>query len=332
MTNRDIIVVGASSGGVEALSTLVSQLPVDLPAAVFIVLHTLPEGPSFLPAILSRAGPLPARRADDPEKIELGHIYVAPPDHHLLVKDGFVRVTRGPHENRTRPAIDPLFRSAAVAYGTRVIGVVLTGHLNDGSSGLLAIKRCGGMSIVQDPQEAQAPDMPRNALEKVPIDYVLPLEQMGAMLSQLVRTPAPDPVPIPRDLMMEASIAETGISTIPMTEELGTLSALSCPECGGPLWKMDKDEVQRYRCHVGHGYTAQYLLGAQDHALESALWEAVRSMEQQAALLSTMTHDERSAGRERTARLYEERSLQAQQHANVLRQHLLARQDLPDKL
>jgi two-component system, chemotaxis family, protein-glutamate methylesterase/glutaminase len=332
VTNRDIVVIGASSGGVEALSSLVSQLPADLPAAVFIVLHTLPEAHSLLPAILSRAGPLPAHKADEPDKIEHGHIYVAPPDHHLIVKQGFVRVTRGPHENRTRPAIDPLFRSAAVSYGTRVIGVVLTGYLNDGSSGLLAIKSCGGMAIVQDPQEAQAPDMPRNALAKAPIDYVLPLEKMGETLRQLVRTPAPDPVPIPRDIVLEARIAETGISTIPMTEELGTLSPLSCPECGGPLWKMDQDEVQRYRCHVGHGYTAQYLLGAQDHALESALWEAVRAMEQQAALLTSLTHEERSVGREKTAHMYEERSLQATQHASVLRQHLLDRQDLPDKL
>ena len=186
---HDIIVLGASVGGVEALSNLVAQFPEDLPATIFVVQHISPTAPGQLAQILDRAGPLPATMARDCESFELGHIYVAPPDHHLLVKQGCLRVTRGLRENRVRPAIDPLFRSAAVAYGARVVGVVLTGLQNDGTSGLLAIKRCGGIAIVQDPTDALYPDMPLSALEHVTVDYCLPVLKMGAVLYRLSQEP-----------------------------------------------------------------------------------------------------------------------------------------------
>ncbi len=323
MIGHDIIVIGGSSGSIDALSNLVAKLPADLPAALFVVVHTSPEGPSFLAQILDRASTLKARVANDPDDIRHGTIYVAPGDHHLLVKDHFVRVMRGPRENRLRPAIDPLFRTAAVAYGPRVIGILLSGYLDDGVSGLLAIKRCGGITIVQDLQDAEVPDLPRHALEKVPVDYVLPVAQMAEHLNNLVRSPAPERVPVPLDIQIEAQIAETGVSTIAMADQLGTLTALSCPECSGPLWHVDGDEVQRYRCHTGHSYTAQFLLNAQDHDLEQALWEAVRSMDQQVKLLETLTDDEHKAGREKMAHIYGQRAREAQQHADVIRRHLI---------
>jgi two-component system, chemotaxis family, protein-glutamate methylesterase/glutaminase len=303
---------------------LVAELPANLPAAVFVVIHTAPAGPSLLAEILNRASPLTARIANDPDNIKHGTIYTAPPDHHLLVKDSIVRVIRGPRENRLRPAIDPLFRTAAVAYGPRVIGIILSGYLDDGASGLAAIKRCGGIAIVQDLADAEVPDMPRHALEKVSVDYVLPVKHMAEKLVELVRTPAPEVrAPVPEDIRIEAQIAETGVSTIDMTEQLGNLTALSCPECGGPLWNIDVDDIRRYRCHTGHSYTAQFLLHAQDHTMETALWEAVRSMDQQVKLLMTLSRDEESAGREKSAALYLERAHEAQRHADVIRRHLI---------
>jgi two-component system, chemotaxis family, protein-glutamate methylesterase/glutaminase len=185
MQGHDIIVMGASVGGVEALANLVAQFPEDLPATIFVVQHISPTAPGRLAQVLDRAGPLPATMAQDCESFELGHIYVAPPDHHLLVKQGCLRVTRGLRENRVRPAIDPLFRSAAVAYGARVVGVVLTGLQNDGTSGLLAIKSCGGIAIVQDPTDALYPDMPLSALEHAKVDYCMPVLKMGALLYRL---------------------------------------------------------------------------------------------------------------------------------------------------
>ena len=193
MTGHDIIVVGASAGGVEALVTLVGSLPADLPAAVFIVLHIPAQCPSVLPDILARSGPLVALHAEDGDAIELGKIYVAPPDHHLLIVHESIQITHGPKENRHRPAVDPLFRSAATAYKQRVIGVVLTGSLDDGSAGLLAIKQCGGLTVVQDPEDALYPSMPQHAIEHVAVDYVLPLLEIGVLLGRLTRVPVQEP-------------------------------------------------------------------------------------------------------------------------------------------
>jgi Chemotaxis response regulator containing a CheY-like receiver domain and a methylesterase domain len=192
---HDIIVIGASMGGIETLSNLVAQFPEDLPAAIFIVVHIAPNGPGVLAQILDRTGPLTAKLAENGESIRHGRIYVAPPDHHLLVKQGFIRVTRGPRENRSRPAIDPLFRSAAVAYGSRVIGVILTGFQNDGTAGLITIKRCGGVAVVQEPKDALALDMPQSALDSVEVDHCLAVSGMGAVLDRLAREPVKETPP-----------------------------------------------------------------------------------------------------------------------------------------
>src|SRR5437588_1312081 len=210
MPGHDIIVVGASAGGVEALVTLARSLKRNLQAAVFVVLHIPAQSPSLLPEILSRAGPLKAVQATDDMQIEQGHIYSAPPDHHMLMEQGKICVVRGPKENRHRPAIDPLFRSAALAYGPRVIGVILTGSLDDGTAGLLAVKRRGGIAVVQDPHEALYPSMPRSALENVDVDYTLPLSAITSLLARLAREPVAGEggYPVPEDMEMEAKLTE----------------------------------------------------------------------------------------------------------------------------
>src|SRR5262245_30360791 len=244
MQGHDIMVIGASVGGVEALSSLAAQLPEDLPAAIFVVQHMIPTATGHLAQILNRAGPLPATTAQDCESFEVGHIYVAPPDHHLLVKQGHLRVTRGLRENRVRPAIDPLFRSAAVAYGARVVGVVLTGMQNDGTSGLLAIKRCGGIAIVQDPTDAPYADMPLNALEHVAVDYCVPTAKMGAVLYQLTQDSHAHTPLIASDLLIEVKIADNPADNRNCAEKLGEAASVTCPDCGGPLWET-RDEKLR---------------------------------------------------------------------------------------
>jgi two-component system, chemotaxis family, protein-glutamate methylesterase/glutaminase len=276
MDRRDIVVIGGSAGGVEALMQICAGLPVDLPAALFVVQHISPTSKSVLPDLLSKAGPLPAKHPVDGEPIQFGTIVVAPPDFHLLLQDGRVLLRRGPQENRTRPAIDPLFRSAAVAYGPRVVGVVLTGLLDDGAAGLQAIKRCGGTCVVQDPDDAQWPDMPRRALERDNVDHVATLAEMPALLDRLSREPAGPKLPVPRSLEIEGRIAaqELGTAEVPT---LGQPSALSCPVCGGVLNEVLEEGNARFRCQTGHAFTSEGLVVAQGEALERALESAART-------------------------------------------------------
>ena len=323
MQNRDIIVLGASVGGVEALSNLVAQFPEDLPAAVFVVQHITPTAPGQLAQVLDRAGLLPATMAHDCESFELGHIYVAPPDHHLLVKQGCLRVTRGLRENRVRPAIDPLFRSAAVAYGARVVGVVLTGLQNDGTSGLLAIKRCGGIAIVQDPTDALYPDMPLSALEHVEVDYCVPALKMGALLYRLSQEPAAETPPIPEDLRIEVNIAENPTDNSDCAEKLGESVSVMCPECGGPLWELSDEKLRRYRCRIGHAFTAESLLAGQSEELEYALWAAVRTMEDRVRILTTLARGREERGQNKLAAMYEARAKELKTQAQQIRQMLL---------
>lgn len=235
---HDLIVMGASMDGIAAFIAIVASLPADLPAAVCIVQHASPDSPGYLAAILDGVGPLPATLAEDGEPLECGRLYVAPPDRHLLVQGHRLHLGRGPRENRTRPAIDPLFRTAAVAYRSRVIGVVLTGLLDDGAAGLHAVKRCGGLAVVQSPEDASFPSMPRAALDTVAADHVVPLAEMGALLGRLAGTPAPSPPPIPDDLLLEVRLTERVMDLRDASEgaqHLGEPVLDMCPECGGPL-------------------------------------------------------------------------------------------------
>jgi two-component system chemotaxis response regulator CheB len=251
--HHDIVAIGASTGGVDALKTITRGLPSEFPAAVFVVLHI--GAFSYLSQILDRAGPLPAANARNGEKIRPGHIYIAPPDQHMLLHDDHVLLRRGPRENMARPSIDPLFRTAAATYGGRVIGVVLTGALSDGTAGLRAIKRCGGIAVVQDPDDAEVPDMPRNAMRHVPIDRREKIARMADLLAQLVDEPAGATPEIPEDIRMEAAIAAQEEGSMSTEDQLGTRSRLTCPECGGTLWEIADGSLLRYRCHVGHAFS-----------------------------------------------------------------------------
>jgi two-component system chemotaxis response regulator CheB len=297
--NHDILLLGASAGGVDALATLCRGLPGDLPAAVLVVQHIAPTTRSVMPEILSRAGHLPALHARDGERFQTGHVYIAPPDHHLLVsEDGrHLRLRRGPVENRVRPAIDALFRSAAVACGPRVVGVVLSGLLDDGTAGLRAVKACGGVSVVQDPADAAWPDMPRNALEGDSPDYCVPLAGMAALLDRLARSPAGPGRPVPPRLATEARIAEQEIADMAgRSEELGPPSVLSCPGCGGVLNRIEDGKTMRFRCQIGHAYGAESLAAAQVDALDEALAAAVRTHRERQTLFRQMEDKARSQG------------------------------------
>jgi two-component system chemotaxis response regulator CheB len=286
MATHDIIVIGASAGGLQPLRTLVSQLPADFPATLFIAQHCRPDAHSFLPEILSRSGPLPAEAARDNSHYTPGRIYVAPPDHHLLVETDRLRVVRGPRENRHRPAIDPLFRSAAWAFGPRVVGVVLSGYLDDGALGLWAIRTCGGTTVVQDPRDAMYPDMPRNAGRMMDIDHTLPLVEIGPLLNRLAREAvvSSNGAERPESIRIQNEFTTMDRDMDDMFT-LGTLSPFTCPSCRGALWELENGEQLSYRCHTGHAFSAGSLVSDESNAIEEAMYSALRAVEEKAAAL-----------------------------------------------
>lgn len=319
---RDLVVVGASAGGVEALRSLVSSLPADLAAAVVVVLHLPAGGTSALPKILDRAGPLPAVSVAYSTKIEHGMVYVAPPNHHLLVLDGDLALSHGPSENGHRPAINPLFRSAAAAAGPRVIGVILSGVLDDGVAGLVSIVSRGGLAVVQDPADALHPSMPERALQHVQTAHVLPVAHIGRLLSRLVHECVdPDAVADPSPLLtVENYIA--GMSSGTFSERsLGPVSGFSCPDCAGSLIEIEPGE-DRYRCRVGHAWSAEALLSAQGEALERAMWMALRTLDEKVTLATRMCEQSRRRGTHLLAQRYERLAEESLEAADVLRKHL----------
>jgi two-component system chemotaxis response regulator CheB len=324
MSGHDIIVVGASAGGVEALSQLVASLPPDLPASVFIVLHIPAEGTSVLPRILNRAGPLLAVHPLDGQVIEKGHVYIAPPDHHLLIKQGYIELTRGPRENGHRPSVDPLFRSAARAYGRRVVGVVLSGALDDGTAGLLAVDMRGGICVVQEPHEALYAGMPQSAIDNVEVDHIVPLAEMGELLMQLAQTPVPDKEENAETEFLELEIDMAELEEHPMQEDghVGKPSVYGCPECGGTLWEIQEADLMRYRCRIGHAYSAQTLLAEQSQALEDALWVALRALEESASLAHRMAHRAGERGSTRSMQQFNEQAEAAHERADIIRKAL----------
>ena len=337
MAGHDIIVVGASAGGVEALSQLVRGLPRDLPAALFIVLHISPHGPSILPEILSRAGKIPAAHAVDGEAIKHGRIYVAPPDQHLLIEDSYVHVVHGPKENRHRPAVDPMFRSAALVYGPRVIGVVLTGALDDGAAGMHFVKTRGGISVIQDPEEALYPGMPRSVQANTGVDYSLPLAEIPPLLVRLASEAADEgEYPVSDDLKTEAKIAKQNMNSLELiesVEKLGDRSLFTCPECHGLLWELNDGELMRFRCHVGHAFSVDSLMAEQSEVLENALWSALRALEEKVALARRMAQRAWERSFSRAAQKFEEKARDAEQDAEAVRKLLLSGRGLtPDTL
>jgi two-component system chemotaxis response regulator CheB len=295
---RDIIVIGASAGGVEALKTLVQGLPADLPAAVFVVLHMAPGATSVLPKILARAGPLPAAYARDHARVTPGAIYIAPPDRHLILMDGRMTLEREAAEHRQRPAADPLFRSAAGVYGSRVVGVVLSGTLDDGTDGLLRIKEAGGVAVVQDPTDAAFDAMPRNALSFVAVDHVLPVAQIPSLLDRLAREPVrqkPPREPSGQPLGKPADVFKGDPGASP--------SFFACPDCGGVLWEHEEEKRLSYRCRVGHAFTLVSLAAAQSSEIETALWASLRAVEERVAVIRRMIERADGGGAPRPARV-----------------------------
>lgn len=289
MPHKDIIVIGASAGGVDALQRLCAQLPADLPATIFIAQHLSPTSRSVLPQLLSRAGPLPALSPVDGQAIEPGHIYVAAPDQHILLREGRVLMRRGPVENRTRPAVNALFRSAAVHYGSRVVGMVLTGLLDDGAEGLIAIKAAGGTSIVQDPDDAEWPSMPRNALKRDHVDHLFALADAGALLIRLVQEEAGPSATLPQEYYIEDRISAQEFAVIEKDIHTpGQPSHISCPDCGGVLNQVAMQDELRFRCQVGHAFTPLGLAEAQNAELERALSIAARTHRDRIRLFGEM--------------------------------------------
>lgn len=327
---RDLVVVGASAGGVEALRELVAGLPADFPAAVAVVLHLPAGGTSALASILDRAGPLSAVRAVDGMALERGRVHVAPPDHHLLVVDDHLRLSHGPTESGHRPAIDALFRSAARAHGPRVVSVVLSGVLDDGAAGTVAVAARLGATVVQDPEDALYPGMPRAAMRLVGSAHVVPAAQLGKVLAELVdeRVDPLDVPPLSPLEQMEVDIAERGDTGL--VNELGgrgTSSGFSCPDCQGSLLEL-ADAPGRYRCRIGHGWTAEAMLEEQTVTLERALWTALRMLEEKGSMARRLESAAGSRSDVVMQRRYGDAIRESEVAAGALRRLLLA--GLPD--
>lgn len=332
MSNRDIIVIGGSAGATQPLKQILSRLPPDLPAAVFVVLHIPAQGIGILSTVARSAGPLPVRQAENGMKIEPGHIYLAAPDHHLLLSEDRVLLGRGPRENLVRPAIDALFRSAAITHGPRVIGVLLSGLLSDGAAGLNAIKRCGGMAVVQDPTDAVSDEMPRRAMEETTVDLCVPGANMGDVLSELVREQAGAVLPIPPEIRLEVEIAAGDRIGSDKLLSVADPVALTCPACGGVLSEVKVSRPMRFRCQVGHAFTVDTLAKEQEGRVDEALRVALRIIEERAELVQRMAADGRRSGRPAVAEMYQARAAEYREYADMIRRVVLQSLDPPAKL
>jgi len=319
MSNRDIVVIGGSSGATAPLKTLLGALEPDFDAAVLVVIHIPLHSLGMLATVASAAGRLPVHAAADGMPIERGHVYLAVPDRHLIVADGRLHLGTGPRENMARPAIDPLFRSAAMRYGPRVVGVLLSGLLNDGASGLEAIKRCGGVVMVQHPADAAADEMPRGAMSAVEVDLAVPAARMGEVLSGLVREPAGPAVPVPPDIRLEVDIAAGERMDSEVLERIARPAALTCPDCGAALSLVEGSKPLRFRCQLGHAYTAGALATQQEGAVGEALRVALRIIEERAKLVTRMAADAHSTGRRSIAEMYDERAREYRSYAETIR-------------
>jgi len=315
---KDIIAIGGSTGSGAVLRLLVAGLPADLPASVLVSTHVPTHGTTFLADMLAGVAAMPVAQATDGQPIEPGRIYVAAPDRHLLLIGETIRLGTGPRENMARPAIDPLFRSAALAFGSRVIGVVLTGMLNDGASGLTAIKARGGTAVVQYPLDAEADEMPLAALEATEVDHVVPADALAATLAGIAGTQAGPEAAVTDTLRLDVEIAAGTRLGSAHLRELGDPSALSCPDCQGVLSEIRGTRPLRYRCQIGHGFTAEFLASRIDD-VDQATRVAMRIMEERVTLVERMARDARDTGRWAVAELYDARAVEYRHHATILR-------------
>jgi two-component system chemotaxis response regulator CheB len=326
MKNPYVIVIGSSAGGVTALQKLVAGLPATFEAPILVVQHVSADAKSYLPQILTNVGPLPAGHPKDGQPLLAGNIYLAPPDHHLLIEHGHILVKKGPKENRFRPSIDALFRSAAYSYGPRVIGVILTGMLDDGTSGMWSVQRMGGTTIVQDPIEALYPSMPSSALQYVDVDYVVPLEQIGTLLVELTKK-AMKAEPSGSEKERERLKMETVIAAQGSAFEIGALqtgdpSHFSCPDCGGAMVQIKEGGMMRFRCHTGHGFSSGSLLHEVKETIEKKLWQSVRSFEESIMLLDMTANNLAMAGNLSAAQEFRTQAEIATKSASTLRSYI----------
>lgn len=320
---HDIIVIGTSAGGIQALIHLLKHLPRTLPAAILVVLHRPAlSSDEVLRSILQKETNLPCVSAQNGLAITPSRVYLAPPNRHMMVEQEKILLTDGPKENHYRPAVDALFRSAAVNYGSRVIGVVLTGMLQDGVAGMEAIKRCGGLGIVQQPEDAQFDSMPKSVLSNLEVDYTVPLSAMGSLLEKVVAQPASQEMTIPKDLQIEAQIAQRYLemnSDYNLMDQLGPRVPFSCPGCGGSLWKMKNGKLDRYRCHIGHSYTGAVLFKENKESIEESLWVALRMLEDRKFMLATSQETFHQQGKEEQAQENAKRREELEKHIYSLK-------------
>lgn len=317
-----VIAIGASSGGRNAIAKVLETVPDTVNAAILVVVHGAFDMPSFYDIVLSRITDLRVVQTEHGMLLERGTVYIAQPNKHLFVSGDRIYLSKGPRENLFRPAIDVLFRSVAVTYGNRSVGLLMSGRLNDGTTGLEAIKKCGGIAMIQDPASAEYAAMPANAQQYVAIDYSLNLEEISGILQQLVKDPLPPEQKIPRYLIRENEIVNQIGSNISKEEKLGHQVPISCPSCSGPLWELENTSIKRYRCHVGHSFTEEALLRSQNEALEEAFWVSLRTLEEKKMLLERMSKNYSSGKKNSLSRSYDDKIDEISQHILKLRQIL----------
>lgn len=329
---RNIVVIGASSGGFEALKQLIKDLPVDIGASIFIVWHMSAGARGILPEVFNRLNTIPAAHARNGESIEQNRIYVAPPDHHLLIDNGHIKLSRGPKENRFRPAVDPLFRSAAYAYGNRVIGVILSGALDDGTAGLWRVKFNGGLAIVQDPEDAEVPSMPEHAMNKVKIDHCVPTTELAGLLSKLVTEEVTTNAEAMRDekTKIEIDIAAEDNALLKGSLEIGTLSPYTCPECHGVLSKILDGKLTRYRCHTGHAYSTGALMASLTEKIEDSLYSAIRGIDESVLLLNHIGDHYSENNQPRLAAVYFKKAKEAMLRSDLVRKAVHDHEELDE--
>lgn len=327
---KDIIVIGASAGGFEALKKIVAGLPPDFSASIFIVWHMSPDVRGILPQVLNRVNTIAAANAYNNEEIKPRRIYVAPPDRHMLIEDGKILITHGPKENRFRPAVDPLFRSAAYAFGNRVIGIILSGALDDGTAGLWTVKHYGGTAIVQDPMDAEVPSMPESAMRQVKIDHCVGISELPQLLVRLSKEPVTENVDVMKDeqtkkeieIAAEERALEKGIL------QFGQLSPYTCPECHGVLSRLQNGNIVRYRCHTGHAYSSDALIASITEKIEDSLYSALRGMDESIMMLNHLGDHYAEANHPKLAALYFKKAKEAQERSELVRKAALTHEQL----
>ena len=329
-SEQRIIVIGASAGGFDALKKIVQNLPPDFSASIFIVWHMSPDICGVLPQVFNRLNTIAASNAHDNEEIKPNRIYVAPPDHHMLLEKGKIRITNGPKENRFRPAVDPLFRSAAYTYGSRVIGIILSGALDDGTAGLWTVKKYGGITIVQDPMEAEVPSMPESAMREVQIDHCVGVSEMPQLLVRLIKEPIIQNAIVMNDdqTKKEIEIAEEVQGIRNGKLKFGDLSPYTCPECHGVLSRLQDDNIVRYRCHTGHAYSVEVLMASITEKIEDSLYCAIRCMDESIFLLNHLGDHSAAANNPQLAALYFKKAKEADDRSQPVRKAAISNEQL----